>query len=52
MLPIIPSTRFQAFLGDAEACASLLLKNPRIIGGHRAALLLNLAQTSALGRKA
>jgi len=52
MLPIIPSTRFQAFLGDAEACASLLLKNPRIIGGHRAALLLNLAQTSPLGRKA
>lgn len=52
MLPIIPSTRFQAFLGDAEALAALLLKRPRVIGGHRAALLLNLAQTSPLGRKA
>ena len=52
MLPIIPSTRFQAFLGDAEALAALLLKRPRVIGGHRATLLLNLAQTSDLGRKA
>lgn len=52
MLPIIPSTRFQAFLGDAEALAALLLKSPRVIGGHRATLLLNLAQTSPLGRKA
>ena len=52
MLPIIPSTRFQAFLGDAEALAALLLKSPKVIGGHRATLLLNLAQTSDLGRKA
>ena len=52
MLPIIPSTRFQAFLGDAEALAALLLKSPKVIGGHRATLLLNLAQTSPLGRKA
>ena len=52
MLPIIPSTRFQAFLGDAEALAALLLKRPRVIGGHRATLLLNLAQTNKLGRKA
>ena len=52
MLPIIPSTRFQAFLGDAEALAALLLKRPRVIGGHRATLLLNLAQSSDLGRKA
>ena len=52
MLPIIPSTRFAAFMGDAEALAALLLKRPRVIGGHRATLLLNLAQTSPLGRKA
>ena len=52
MLPIIPSTRFAAFMGDAEALAALLLKRPRVIGGHRATLLVNLAQTSALGRKA
>ena len=52
MLPIIPSTRFAAFMGDAEALAALLLKRPRVIGGHRATLLLNLAQTSDLGRKA
>jgi len=52
MLPIIPSSRFAAFLGDAERVAALLLKRPRVIGGHRATLLLNLAQTSPLGRKA
>ena len=52
MLPIIPSTRFQAFLGDAERVAALLLARPRVIGGHRATLLLNLAQTDRLGRKA
>ena len=52
MLPIIPSTRFAAFMGDAERLAALLIKNPKVIGGHRATLLLNLAQTSPLGRKA
>ena len=52
MLPIIPSTRFAAFLGDAERVAALLIKRPRVIGGHRATLLLNLAQTARLGRAA
>jgi hypothetical protein len=52
MLPILPSTRFAAFLGDAERVAKLLLERPRVIGGHRATLLLNLAQTSPNGRKA
>jgi hypothetical protein len=52
MLPIIPSTRFAAFLGDAERVAHLLLARPRVIGGHRATLLLNLAQTNSMGRRA
>jgi hypothetical protein len=52
MLPIIPSTRFAAFLGDAERVAHLLIERPRVIGGFRAALLLNLAQTDRLGRRA
>lgn len=52
MLPIIPSTRFAAFLGDAERVASLLIARPRVIGAHRASLLLNLAQTDRLGRRA
>jgi hypothetical protein len=52
MLPIIPSTRFQAFIGDAERLAALLIKNPKVIGGHRATLLLNLAQSNAQGRHA
>ena len=52
MLSIIPSTRFAALLGDAEACAHRLIANPRVIGGFRAALLLNLAQTDRLGRRA
>ena len=52
MLSIIPSTRFAALLGDAEACAARLLKNPKVIGPHRAALLLNLAQSDRLGRRA
>ncbi|MFZ9739200.1 MAG: hypothetical protein ACO3EZ_14440 [Prochlorotrichaceae cyanobacterium] len=52
MLPIIPSSRFAAFMGDAERVASLLIARPRVIGAHRAALLLNLAQTDRLGRRA
>ena len=52
MLPIIPSTRFAAFMGDAERVAHLLLQRPRVIGGHRATLLLNLAQTNRQGRHA
>jgi hypothetical protein len=52
MLPIIPSTRFVAFLGQAERLASMLIQRPRVIGGYRAALLLNLAQSSPNGRKA
>jgi hypothetical protein len=52
MLPIIPSTRFAAFLGDAERVAKLLLERPRVIGGHRATLLLNLAQSNRQGRAA
>jgi hypothetical protein len=52
MLPIIPSTRFAAFLGDAERLAHLLIERPRVIGGHRATLLLNLAQTDRQGRRA
>lgn len=52
MLKIIPSTRFQAFLGDAERVANLLVHQPRVIGAYRASLLLNLAQTNSLGRKA
>lgn len=52
MLPIIPSTRFAAFMGDAERVAHLLLQRPRVIGAHRATLLLNLAQTNSQGRRA
>ena len=52
MLPIIPSTRFAAFMGDAERVAHLLLQRPRVIGAHRATLLLNLAQTNRQGRAA
>jgi hypothetical protein len=50
MLPIIPSTRFAAFMGDAEHLAHMLIQRPRVIGAHRATLLLNLAQTNKLGR--
>ena len=39
-------------MGDAERVASLLIARPRVIGGHRATLLLNLAQTDRLGRRA
>ena len=52
MVKIIPSTRFAAFMGDAERLAALLLNSPKVIGGHRASLLLNLAQTTAQGRRA
>ncbi len=52
MIKIIPSSRFAAFMGDAERVAALLIKQPRVIGGHRAALLLNLAQTDRQGRVA
>jgi hypothetical protein len=52
MLKIIPSTRFAAFMGDAERVAALLQQRPRVIGGYRAALLLNLAQTNQQGRRA
>lgn len=52
MVKLIPSTRFAAFMGDAERVASLLLKSPKVIGAHRATLLLNLAQTNAQGRHA
>jgi hypothetical protein len=52
MLPIIPSTRFAAFLGDAERVAHLLIARPRVIGAYRASLLLNLAQTNRQGRAA
>lgn len=52
MVKIIPSTRFAAFMGDAERLAALLLNSPKVIGGHRASLLLNLAQTNAQGRRA
>jgi hypothetical protein len=52
MVKIIPSTRFAAFMGDAERLAALLLNSPKVIGGHRASLLLNLAQTNAQGRHA
>jgi hypothetical protein len=52
MVKIIPSSRFAAFMGDAERVASLLLKSPKVIGGHRASLLLNLAQTNPMGRRA
>ncbi len=52
MLKIIPSTRFAALLGDAERVAALLIAQPRVIGGYRASLLLNLAQTNRQGRVA
>ena len=52
MLPIIPSTRFAAFLGQSERLAAMLISKPRVIGGFRATLLLNLAQSSPNGRKA
>lgn len=52
MLKIIPSSRFAAFLGDAERVAHLLIERPRVIGAHRATLLLNLAQSDRLGRRA
>ena len=52
MVKLIPSSRFAAFLGDAERVAALLIKSPRVIGGHRASLLLNLAQTNSQGRHA
>lgn len=49
---IIPSSRFAAFMGDAERVAQILINRPQVIGAHRAALLLNLAQTNRLGRRA
>jgi hypothetical protein len=52
MLKLIPSSRFAALIGDAETCANRLIAQPRVIGGYRAALLLNLAQTDSLGRRA
>ena len=52
MVKLIPSTRFAAFMGDAERVAHLLLQRPQVIGAHRAALLLNLAQTKSQGRHA
>lgn len=52
MIKLIPSTRFAALLGDAEACAHRLIQRPRVIGAYRAALLLNLAQSDRLGRRA
>jgi hypothetical protein len=52
MIKLIPSTRFAAFMGDAERVAALLIAQPRVIGGFRAALLLNLAQTNRQGRAA
>jgi hypothetical protein len=52
MLKIIPSSRFAAFMGDAERVAALLLQRPQVIGAHRASLLLNLAQTNPNGRRA
>lgn len=52
MLKIIPSSRFQAFMGDAERVAQILINRPQVIGAHRATLLLNLAQTDRQGRRA
>jgi hypothetical protein len=52
MLSIIPSSRFAALIGDAETAARLLIERPRVIGAHRATLLLNLAQTDSQGRRA
>lgn len=52
MTKIIPSSRFAALLGDAERVAQILINRPQVIGGHRAALLVNLAQTDRLGRRA
>jgi hypothetical protein len=52
MLKIIPSSRFAAFMGDAERVAQILINRPQVIGAHRATLLLNLAQTNAQGRRA
>ena len=52
MLQIIPSTRFAALIGDAETVAHRLIARPRVIGAYRAALLLNLAQSNRLGRRA
>jgi hypothetical protein len=52
MLKIIPSTRFAAFIGDAERVAALLQQRPRVIGAYRATMLLNLAQTNRQGRRA
>ena len=52
MTKIIPSSRFAALLGDAERVAQILINRPQVIGGFRAALLLNLAQTNRQGRRA
>ena len=52
MLKIIPSSRFAALIGDAERVAQILISRPQVIGAHRAALLLNLAQTNPQGRRA
>lgn len=52
MTKLIPSSRFAAFLGDAERVAQILINRPQVIGAHRSTLLLNLAQTDRLGRRA
>jgi hypothetical protein len=52
MVKLIPSSRFAAFMGDAERVAQILINRPQVIGAHRATLLLNLAQTDRLGRRA
>jgi len=51
-LNIIPSTRFAAFIGDAETLAVRLIQSPKVIGPYRATMLLNLAQTNKNGRVA
>jgi len=38
------STRITALFGDSEKLASQLIKAPKVIGGHRASLLLALAK--------
>jgi hypothetical protein len=52
MVKLIPSSRFAAFMGDAERVAQILINRPQVIGAHRATLLLNLAQTDRQGRRA
>ena len=47
MVKLIPSSRFAAFMGDAERVAALLLNSPKVIGGHRASLLLKQCAKAA-----